>query len=81
MLNISAKTKLAPQEAIAKVIEYFGPRGYKLKIMEQTETTAYLEGSDGSVAVTASVVDKKTTLDFISLEWDYQVKEFIRTLR
>jgi hypothetical protein len=80
MLNISTKTKLTPEEAIIKVVKYFGPGGYKLKIMEQTDTSAYLEGSGGSIAVTATKDDSKTTLDFISTEWDYQVKEFIKSL-
>jgi hypothetical protein len=81
MLNINAVAKMAPEELILKVINYFGPHGYKLKVMEQTETTAYLEGNTGSIAVTASIVDGKTVLNFISNEWDYQVKEFIQTLR
>jgi len=55
MLNISAKTKLTSGEAIIKVIEYFGPAGYKLKIVRQTATTVYFEGGGGSVAVTASL--------------------------
>jgi hypothetical protein len=81
MLNISVKTKLMPGEAIKKVADYFGPHGYKLKIIEQTDVAAYFEGGGGSVAVSASQGESKTTLDFVSIEWDYQVKEFIKALR
>jgi hypothetical protein len=80
MLNISTKTKLTPEEAINKVVKYFGPGGYKLKIVQLTDTTAFLEGSGGSIAVTATKEESKTNLDFISIEWDYQVKEFIKSL-
>jgi hypothetical protein len=81
MLSISTKTKLTPAEAITKVINYFGPNGYKLKIVEQTDTSAYFEGGGGSVTVTACKGESKTSLDFASVEWDYQVKEFIKSLR
>jgi hypothetical protein len=80
MLNISTKTKITPAEAINKVINYFGPNGYKLKIVEQTSTSVSFEGGGGSVTATACQSDNKTTLDFLSVEWDYQVKEFIKAL-
>jgi hypothetical protein len=72
---------MTPEEAINKVINYFGPNGYKLKIVDQTDTSVYFEGGGGSVAATACKDDSKTSLDFISVEWDYQVKEFIKALR
>jgi hypothetical protein len=81
MLNISTKTKITPEEAIHKVIDYFGPNGYKLKIVKQTSTSVSFEGGGGSVTATACQGESKTTLDFISVEWDYQVKEFIEALR
>jgi hypothetical protein len=80
MLNISTKTKLTPEEAVNKVVKYFGPNGYKLKVVQLTETMAYLEGGGGSVSVTATREDNKTSLEFISVEWDYQVKEFIKSI-
>jgi hypothetical protein len=80
VLNISTKTKLTPEEAVNKVVKYFGPNGYKLKVVKLTKTMAYLEGGGGSVAVTATKDDVKTSLDFISVEWDYQVKEFIKSI-
>jgi hypothetical protein len=81
MLRIAAKTKLSPEEAIKKVIAYFGPGGHKMEIIRQTDDSAPFEGTGGSIEVAAVKEGGKTSLEFISVEWDYQVKEFIRTLR
>jgi hypothetical protein len=81
MLRIAAKTRWTPEEAINKVVKYFGPDGYKLNIISQTDTSACFEGGGGSIEVKAGDEDGKTSLEFLSVEWDYQVKEFIRTMR
>ena len=81
MLRIATKTKLTPEEVIKKAIKFFGPDGYKLKITNTTETTAAFEGGGGSIEISACNDDSKTTVDFLSREWDFQFKEFIRMIR
>jgi hypothetical protein len=81
MMRIAIITKLTPAEVIKKAINFFGPDGYKLKVANQTETSANFEGGGGSVGITACDDDGKTSVDFLSREWDYQVKEFIRIIR
>jgi hypothetical protein len=81
MLRIAAETRLTPEEAIKKVIAYFGPAGHKMELISQTETSVYFEGTGGSIAAEAVKENGKTSLEFVSREWDYQVREFIRTLR
>ena len=81
MLRIASKTKLTPEEIIKKAVKFFGPEGYKLKITGQTETTATFEGGGGTVEICACADNGKTTVDFISREWDYQLKEFISAIR
>ena len=81
MLRIATKTKLTPGDVIINAIQFFGPEGFKLKITNQTETSASFDGGGGSVEISACQGDGKTTVDFISREWDYQVKEFIRAIR
>ena len=44
MMRIAIITKLTPSEVIKKAINFFGPDGYKLKIADQTETSANFEG-------------------------------------
>jgi hypothetical protein len=81
MLRITTKTKLTPEEVIDNAIKFFGPDGYKLKVTNQTDTAASLEGGGGSVEVSACADNGKTSVDFLSREWDYQVKEFIHKIR
>lgn len=81
MLRIATKTKLTPEQVIKKAIVFFGPTGYKLKLIDQTETSANFEGSGGSIEMTACKENSKTSVDFISQEWDFQVKEFIKAIR
>ncbi|MBN1644349.1 MAG: hypothetical protein JW856_05995 [Dehalococcoidales bacterium] len=80
MLRIATETKLTPEKAIVKAIEFFGPEGYKLALTNQTETSAYFEGGGGFVEVSACKEKGKTRVDFSSREWDFQVKEFIKKI-
>ncbi|MDD5288020.1 MAG: hypothetical protein PHY28_02770 [Dehalococcoidales bacterium] len=80
MLKISTDTKLTPEEAIKKAIEFFGTKGYKLKPIEQTATSANFEGGGGFIEVTACADKGKTKVDIMSREWDFQVKEFIKKI-
>ena len=81
MLRIATKTKLTPGDVITNAVQFFGPEGFKLKITDRTETSANFDGGGGSVEISTCEGDGKTTVDFISREWDYQVKEFIRAIR
>ena len=78
MLNIVSRTRLSPEEAVKKAVEFFGPGGQGMEVKEQSADCAYFEGAGGGVEVTACVEGKETSVTFISREWDYQVKEFIR---
>lgn len=77
MLKISTKSKLNPQEAIKRAVEFFGPGGYGLIIKQQTDECAYFEGGGGGIDVIACAEKKGSTVDIESREWDLQVKEFI----
>lgn len=81
MLSIAAKTRLKPEEVIKRAVDFFGPKGYKLKIKQQSPDCAFFEGGGGGVDVSACADGKRTSVEFTSNEWDYQVKEFIGTLK
>ena len=81
MLRIATKSKLTPEKIIEKSIDYFGLNGYKLAITDKTDTSVYFEGGGGLVEVSVTLENGKTTVDFLSREWDFQVKEFIKTIR
>ncbi|MFQ6122933.1 MAG: hypothetical protein ACE5LA_07770 [Dehalococcoidales bacterium] len=52
MTRVEAKTKLSPEEAIKRALEFFDPKDYGLEIKQQAPACAYFEGGGGSVAVT-----------------------------
>ena len=81
MLRIATKTKLRPEEAIKRAIEFFGPDGYGLEVKERAPSCACFEGGGGGVQVTACVEGKQTSVELESREWDYQVKKFIGKIR
>ena len=81
MLKLSTKSKLKPEEVIKRAKKYFGPEGYGLKDEDEGNCCTYFEGGGGSVRVTASEEKKGSTVDLESVEWDYQVKEFLQKIR
>jgi hypothetical protein len=80
MLRLEAKTKLSPEKAIEQAVVFFGPDGYGLEVKENYKDHAYFVGGGGSVAITADTKDKKTTVDIVSREWDFQVQEFLKKI-
>ncbi len=80
MLKIATKTRLSPEEAIKKAVQFFGPGGYGLEIKEQNPTCVYFEGGGGGINVSACTEGKRTSVEFESREWDSSVKEFIRKI-
>jgi len=78
MLRIAAKTKVTPQEAIKLAIGYFGTDNLKMTISEQTPEYALFVQGDGNVEVYASVQENVTVVEFVSREYETQVKEFIQ---
>lgn len=81
MLKIVTKTKLSPEQAIKRAVEFFGPRGHGLAVKEQSDTCVYFEGGGGGVNVTACAEAKGSSVELESREWDFQVKEFIGKIK
>jgi hypothetical protein len=71
---------MTPEEVIKKAVTFFGPNGYKLKMLSQMDTSISFEGQGGGVDINACQQKGYSSLDFISHEWDFQVKEFINTV-
>ena len=80
MLKIGTKTRLTPEEATRRAKDFFGPGGYGLKLIEETPTSACFEGGGGRVDVVTCAEGKGASVDLVSQEWDYQVREFINKL-
>ena len=61
MLRISTITKMSPQEAIKKAVDFFGVGGHGLEVKEETSSYAYFEGGGGGVEVIACAEEKGTS--------------------
>ncbi len=81
MLKIAGQTKVTPEKTIIKAMEFFGPRGYGLKVTQRGTTCAYFEGGGGDILITACIQGKRTNVDIEAREWEYQAREFLRNLR
>jgi hypothetical protein len=81
MLSLNVRTKIKPEEVVKKAVQFFGPAGYKLKVIQQGISSAEFEGGGGGVRVIAYTDDKGTSVDLETREWDYQVKEFADVLK
>jgi hypothetical protein len=81
MIRMAAKTSMSPEEAIKRAVAFFGPDGYGLEVKEQSAIYACFEGGGGVVEVNASAQGKDTSLELVSQEWDYQLKEFLNTIK
>jgi hypothetical protein len=77
MVKVSKESKLKPKEVIKRAIDFFGAKGYGLILKEEDNCNAYLEGGGGSVRISAATVNKGSSVDIESVEWDYQSKEFL----
>ena len=80
MLKLEVKTRLSPEEAIKRAVDFFGPGGYGLEVKEQEKCCANFEGGGGGIYVTASAEEKGASVELESREWDYQVQEFSRKI-
>jgi hypothetical protein len=77
MIRIGAKTKLKPEEVVRRAVKFFDPGGYGLEVKEEFAGCVCLEGGGGSVEVIALAEAKGASVELVSQEWDYQVKEFL----
>ena len=80
MIRMAAKTKLSPKEIVNRAVAFFGPGGYGLGVKEQAAGYICFEGGGGAVEVITSAEKKGASVELVSREWDYQVKEFLGTI-
>jgi hypothetical protein len=80
MERIATKTRLTPEEVIKRAVTFFGPAGLNLKVTEQSPNCAHIEGGGGSIEISACAEGGKTSVEFVSREWDSEVEEFIEKI-
>jgi len=81
MIRMAKHTRMKPEAALQKAVEFFGPKGFGLKVQESSPTCAKFEGGGGMVEVTTCAEEKGTSVEIVSQEWDIQAKEFMSKIK
>ncbi len=76
MLNLEVRTKLTGEEITEELKKFFGKGGLGLDLTEEGPQCLTFEGGGGHVTVTFCLEEKKTRVNLVTQEWDYQVKQF-----
>jgi hypothetical protein len=80
MIRISKKSRLNPDEIIAKASRYFGKGGEGLDETERGPCCVSFSGAGGYVTVTVVEENNQREVDVESREFEYQAKRFLETL-
>ena len=82
MLNISGETKLTPDAVMEKAKEFF-IKDTGLNLVDINDSCATFEGGGGGVTVTVTPGsdNKKTSVEVVTREWEYQVKKFMEAIK
>jgi hypothetical protein len=82
MLNMECKTKMSGEDVLRKLKQFFGKGGLGLDLTEASEACLTFAGGGGYVTATLCQEEGgQTRVDFLTQEWDYQVKQFAAGLR
>jgi hypothetical protein len=73
------ESKLAPPEVVDKAVEFFGPSGAGLNLVDQDACCARFEGSGGYVFVQTADIDdhEGSNVTVEGREWKYQIRRFM----
>ncbi len=80
MINLGKESSLNADQVLERAVKFFGEGGVGLNLTTQTEHLVRLEGGGGYVVVEVKAAGKRTDVDIISAEWDYQAKQFLRKI-
>jgi hypothetical protein len=72
-------SKLAPSEVVEKAVEFFGPSGAALEVVDQGACCARFEGAGGFVFVQTVEIDdhRGSSVTVEGREWEHQIKQFM----
>jgi hypothetical protein len=80
MIRISKKSRLNPDEILAKACRYFGKGGEGLDETESGPCCISFSGAGGYVTVTVSEKTNQREVDVETREFEYQAKQFLGSL-
>lgn len=79
MIKIGKESKLTTSDVVDKAVEFFGPGGLGLEVVEKGDCCARFEGSGGYVFVDVADADRQdgSSVDVEGREWDFHIKRFM----
>jgi hypothetical protein len=80
MIRISKKSRLDPEEILAKASRYFGKGGEGLDETERGPCCVSFSGAGGYVTVMISDEGSQREVDLEAREFEYQAKRFLGSL-
>jgi hypothetical protein len=76
-MRISSKTKLKPEEVLRRAVNFFDPGGQGLAVKDESSGYVCFEWGGGGIEVIVSADGKGASVEVVSREWDFQVREFL----
>ncbi|HUT87386.1 MAG TPA: hypothetical protein VMX15_04800 [Candidatus Heimdallarchaeota archaeon] len=82
-MNYSVNTKLSCEQVVVAALKHFGEGGVGLDVTGQGADCVSFEGGGGHVEITACRKEggKRSEVNILTREWDYQVKEFMGQIK
>lgn len=79
MIRVGRKSKLVPAEVVKKAVEFFGPSGMGLNVVDQGACCVRFEGTGGYVFVQTADLEDQGGSDVTveGREWDHQIRQFM----
>jgi hypothetical protein len=79
MIRMGKESELAPSEVVDRAIEFFGPLGAGLSVVDQGLCCARFEGAGGYVFVQTAGADEQSgsSVTVEGREWEYQIRQFM----
>ena len=81
MLNLEVRSKLPPEKIVDKLKGFFGEGGLGLSLEDESSQCLSFHGGGGYVTATLCPEGSKTRIEFVSQEWEIQVKKFTSDLK
>ena len=82
-MNYSVNTKLSCEQVVVAALKHFGEGGVGLDVTGQGADCVSFEGGGGHVEITVCQKEggKRSEVNILTREWDYQVKQFMGRIK
>jgi len=80
MIRMGKESRLVPAEVVEEAVQFFGPGGMGLEIVDRADCCARFEGAGGYVFVQGEENEgsKGSSVTIEGREWDHQIKQFLQ---